>query len=37
MEKALDNVKESVDNGDKTPDLSPAISATGEITKACTR
>lgn len=35
MEKALDNVKEAVDHGDKTPDLTPVLSATSQIAKAC--
>ncbi|MEU4615541.1 hypothetical protein [Streptomyces umbrinus] len=35
MEEALDNVQEAVDNDDRTPDLSPVMSATGQITKAC--
>ncbi|MFJ2157346.1 hypothetical protein [Streptomyces sp. NPDC087856] len=36
MEKALDNVKGAVDHGDKTPDLTPVLSATSQIGRACT-
>ena len=35
MERALDNVQEAIDHGDKTPDLSPVMSATGQLAKAC--
>ncbi|WP_369226905.1 hypothetical protein AB5J52_40630 [Streptomyces sp. R39] len=37
MEKALDNVQEAVDHGDRTPDLSPVVNGTARIAKACAR
>ncbi|WP_415952025.1 hypothetical protein [Streptomyces sp. KLOTTS4A1] len=32
---AVDNVRESIENGDPTPDVTPVLDATGELTKTC--
>ncbi|AOR34045.1 hypothetical protein BFF78_25995 [Streptomyces fodineus] len=37
LDKAVGNVRTSVQDGDKTPDLGPVGDAAGELTKACTR
>jgi phage shock protein A len=36
LEKAVQNVRTSVENGDATPDVSPITDAAGELTKVCT-
>ncbi|SED67844.1 hypothetical protein SAMN05216489_04100 [Streptomyces sp. 3213] len=36
LEKAVDNVRTAVKNGDNTPDISPVTDAAGELTKVCT-
>ncbi|MDG4859100.1 hypothetical protein P8605_13210, partial [Streptomyces sp. T-3] len=36
LQKAVDNVRTAIKNGDNTPDLGPVLDASGEITKACT-
>ncbi|MEU6808322.1 hypothetical protein ABZ920_04815 [Streptomyces sp. NPDC046831] len=33
---AVDNVRTAVENGDRTPDISPVTDAAGELTKVCT-
>ncbi|MET8947671.1 hypothetical protein ABZX30_30070 [Streptomyces sp. NPDC004542] len=35
LDKAVDNVRTAIKNGDRTPDLSPARDAAGELTKVC--
>jgi hypothetical protein len=35
VQQAADNVRTSVDKGDKTPDLSPLTDAAGQLTKVC--
>ncbi|MEU6772841.1 hypothetical protein [Streptomyces sp. NPDC046759] len=37
LAKAVGNVRTSVQNGDRDPDLTPVGNAAGELTKACTR
>ncbi|MEV5877865.1 hypothetical protein AB0L75_27295 [Streptomyces sp. NPDC052101] len=37
LNKAVRNVRTSVENGDKAPDLGPVGDAAGELTKACTK
>ncbi|MER5176908.1 hypothetical protein ABT009_00755 [Streptomyces sp. NPDC002896] len=34
--KAVTNVREAIDSGDETPDISPVTDAAGELTKVCT-
>ncbi|MEU6002444.1 hypothetical protein ABZ837_32115 [Streptomyces sp. NPDC047197] len=36
LDKAVSNVRASVEKGDATPDLSPITDAAGELTKVCT-
>ncbi|MEU3949108.1 hypothetical protein [Streptomyces sp. NPDC029526] len=36
LDRAVGNVRTSIENGDKTPDLSPVTDAAGELTKVCT-
>ncbi|MEU5363120.1 hypothetical protein ABZ354_06400 [Streptomyces sp. NPDC005925] len=36
LQKAVENVRTSVKNGDETPDISPVTDAAGELTKVCT-
>ncbi|KOT44776.1 hypothetical protein ADK41_04155 [Streptomyces caelestis] len=36
LEKAVQNVRTSIENGDETPDISPVTDAAGELTKVCT-
>ncbi|MER5916807.1 hypothetical protein ABT124_42210 [Streptomyces sp. NPDC001982] len=36
LTKAVDNVRTSIKNGDKTPDLTPLTDAADDLTKACT-
>ncbi|WP_406727344.1 hypothetical protein WJ438_25745 [Streptomyces sp. GD-15H] len=36
LEQATANVRTSIENGDKTPDVSPVTDAAGELTKVCT-
>ncbi|MFF5155496.1 hypothetical protein ACFY3N_04350 [Streptomyces sp. NPDC000348] len=36
LEKAVENVRTSLRNGDETPDISPVTDAAGELTKVCT-
>ncbi|MGW5970578.1 hypothetical protein [Streptomyces sp. NPDC055186] len=36
LEQATANVRTSIENGDKTPDISPVTDAAGELTKVCT-
>ncbi|MDK1347131.1 hypothetical protein QNO09_28270 [Streptomyces sp. 378] len=36
LNKAVDNVRTSIRNGDETPDISPVTDAAGELTKVCT-
>ncbi|RII19751.1 hypothetical protein DSC45_07050 [Streptomyces sp. YIM 130001] len=35
LQKAVGNVRDSIKSGDSTPDVSPVVDATGELTKAC--
>ena len=35
--QAVKNVRTSIENGDKSPDLSPLKASAGELTKACTK
>jgi hypothetical protein len=37
LRQAVENVRTSIENGDKSPDLSPVESSAGELTKACTK
>lgn len=36
LQKAVTNVRDSVKNGDETPDVTPITDAAGELTKVCT-
>ncbi|MFG2308413.1 hypothetical protein ACGFS9_06930 [Streptomyces sp. NPDC048566] len=36
LDKAVANIRTAIQNGDNTPDLSPATDAAGELTKVCT-
>ncbi|WP_055695353.1 hypothetical protein, partial [Streptomyces prasinopilosus] len=36
LDKAIGNVRTSVQDGDTTPDLGPVTAAAGELTKVCT-
>ncbi|MFF3988954.1 hypothetical protein ACFY0B_30745 [Streptomyces sp. NPDC001797] len=36
LQKAVDNVRTAVRNGDSTPDVTPVTDAAGELTKVCT-
>ena len=36
LQKAVTNVRDSIKNGDETPDISPVTDAAGELTKVCT-
>ncbi|GGZ22390.1 hypothetical protein [Streptomyces poonensis] len=36
LQQAVTNVRESVEKGDATPDVSPITDAAGELTKVCT-
>jgi phage shock protein A len=36
LQQAVTNVRDSVKNGDSTPDVAPITSAAGELTKVCT-
>ncbi|MGW7823534.1 hypothetical protein ACWGLF_36630 [Streptomyces puniciscabiei] len=37
LRQALKNVRTSIGNGDRSPDLSPVAASAGELTKACTK
>ncbi|MFE3162797.1 hypothetical protein [Streptomyces sp. NPDC059224] len=36
LDKAVDNVRTAIRNGDSTPDVTPVTDAAGELTKVCT-
>ncbi|MEV7324324.1 hypothetical protein [Streptomyces sp. NPDC093970] len=36
LDKAVDNVRTAIRNGDSTPDVAPVTDAAGELTKVCT-
>ncbi|MER5223981.1 hypothetical protein [Streptomyces flaveus] len=36
LQAAVTNVRDSIKNGDETPDISPVTDAAGELTKVCT-
>ncbi|MER5949232.1 hypothetical protein ABT127_24595 [Streptomyces sp. NPDC001904] len=36
LDKAVDNVRTAIRNGDETPDITPVTDAAGELTKVCT-
>ncbi|MGW5657685.1 hypothetical protein [Streptomyces humi] len=36
LQKAVDDVRTSIRNGDSTPDVTPVTDAAGELTKVCT-
>ncbi|MFF2845519.1 hypothetical protein ACFVT5_04200 [Streptomyces sp. NPDC058001] len=36
LSKSVDNVRQAINDGDKTPDISPVTDAAGELTKVCT-
>ncbi|MFQ3556806.1 hypothetical protein QZN11_08400 [Streptomyces gramineus] len=36
LDKAVDNVRTALKNGDSTPDVTPVTDAAGELTKVCT-
>ena len=36
LQKAVTNVRDSIKNGDQTPDVTPVTDAAGELTKVCT-
>lgn len=36
LQAAVTNVRDSIKNGDETPDVSPVTDAAGELTKVCT-
>ncbi|MFE5185235.1 hypothetical protein [Streptomyces sp. NPDC056628] len=36
LQKAVTNVRDAIEDGDKTPDISPVTDAAGELTKVCT-
>ncbi|WP_394433677.1 hypothetical protein [Streptomyces sp. SGAir0957] len=36
LNKAVDNVRTAIRNGDETPDVTPVTDAAGELTKVCT-
>ncbi|MEU6390681.1 hypothetical protein [Streptomyces sp. NPDC046939] len=36
LNKAVNNVRTAIDNGDATPDVTPVTDAAGELTKVCT-
>ncbi|MET9498226.1 hypothetical protein [Streptomyces sp. NPDC006552] len=36
LDKAVDNVRTAIKNGDETPDVTPVTDAAGELTKVCT-
>ncbi|MGW2817892.1 hypothetical protein [Streptomyces sp. NPDC001415] len=37
LSQAVNNIRTSLKNGDKIPDLSPVQASAGELTKACTK
>ncbi|MER5545077.1 hypothetical protein ACWD4N_00845 [Streptomyces sp. NPDC002586] len=37
LKQAVGNIRTSIKNGDKTPDVSPVTDAAGELTKVCTK
>ncbi|MEU2773993.1 hypothetical protein ABZ646_13890 [Streptomyces sp. NPDC007162] len=36
LQRAVDNVRTAIRNGDSTPDVAPVTDAAGELTKVCT-
>ncbi|MEW2303419.1 hypothetical protein AB0958_26245 [Streptomyces sp. NPDC006655] len=36
LQRAVDNVRTAIRNGDSTPDVTPVTDAAGELTKVCT-
>ncbi|MEU0968626.1 hypothetical protein ABZ357_25565 [Streptomyces sp. NPDC005917] len=36
LDRAVDNVRTAIRNGDSTPDVTPVTDAAGELTKVCT-
>lgn len=36
VDKAVDNVRQAIKDGDATPDVGPVVDAASELTKVCT-